>query len=144
MSHWPLLSLYPHYRLYSTMQYPNEFLRPVQLGLTDFVDYAKGFLEENTPDAVDNFINLVLAGRLSLAGEERRVFLNALQGAKTPSLDDVTLTGDFDSLIGLSRDLPYTTSFSIFPVPPFRDTMKADNHLVRSITLPVCHILVLL
>lgn len=47
----------------------------------------------------------------------------------------LTLTRDFDSLVGITNDLPFQVSFSIYPVPRFRDTMSADNHFTRRITL---------
>ena len=75
------------------MQYPDEFLSPVQLSLQDLVQRSRAFLEQGTADAVDHFINLNLAGRLMQDEEEHRVLINPVQGAEFPTMQDVTQIG---------------------------------------------------
>lgn len=43
------------------------------------------------------------------------------------------LLRDVDSVIGTSRDLPFTTSIAIFPVPSFVDTLKKNNKVTVAI-----------
>ena len=97
------------------------------------MDHAQALLEENSTEAVDKFIQLVLAGRLTVAGEERRVFINPRQNAVFPTKEQCTLTGDFDSLIGFSKSLPLRVPVGIYPIPDFKFTLKSTIH----VTLPV-------
>jgi hypothetical protein len=63
--------------------------------------------------------------------------VNAAQGLHPPSEDALRLTRDFDSGIGISRNLPFTCALSIYPVPSFRDTLKKSNYLRGPVTLKV-------
>ncbi|KAG1861526.1 hypothetical protein DFJ58DRAFT_872254 [Suillus subalutaceus] len=64
------------------------------------------------------------------SGEYRFSLINGEVGQSAQSYSHTpTITRDIDSVIGVSRSLPYTTALSIWPVPPFRETLTKDNHV---------------
>ena len=105
------------------------------MGLLQFVTQAIEFLDEGTPESVDRFLDLVLAGRVKYDDEDvqHRVLINAVQEAVHPTMNDVQITGDFDSLIGFTKTLPLKGPLSVYAVPDFDKTLKKSVH----ITLPV-------
>ena len=116
------------------MEYPDEYLPPLQLGLEDLVTRGAEYLGEGTSAGVDKFIKLILAGRATIDHEEHRVLVNASQGDDTMVYrDEVTLTGDFDSLIGFSKTLPLRTALSVYPVPSFKHTLTKPIHVTWQI-----------
>ena len=115
------------------MNFPDEFLSPVQMGIGQYIDHGRNFLDEGTPNGVDKFLNLVLAGRLYRDDDECRVLINARQGAIVPTLDDCNITVDFDSLQSIAPNIPLKCPLSIFPVPDFKYTLKKSVH----ITFPI-------
>ena len=115
------------------MDFPDEFLPPIQVGLPDYVDLGRAFLDEGTAEGVEKFINLVMSGRLQQSDDIYRVLLNARQGAVIPQIEDCTITLDFDSLQAVTPDLPLTCPLSIYPVPDFKYTLKKPVH----ITFPI-------
>jgi hypothetical protein len=121
------------------LRYPNEWYPTEDWTFRRFHQTARAYLHANRPDALNYFLKLVLAGMaLNEQGETIRVRLTP--EAETPyfnSLDGVIAVRDFDSLLGVSRDLPFIQSFSIFPVPSFRDTLVKKNHLFKTIRQPV-------
>ncbi|KAL7283872.1 hypothetical protein ACG7TL_001142 [Trametes sanguinea] len=114
------------------MNPPDEHLRPLQLGLPDLLEKAKSLLDQGF---TDDFVRLMLAGRIELNDEQRRVFVNAIQRSSPARSEDCTLTGDFDSLIGVTRSLPITVALSIYPVPSFKYTLTKDVHITIPITI---------
>jgi len=78
-------------------------------------------------NAAKKFLQFVLAGRTEVEDTIRHVTLNACQGLAPPY--DYAVSRDYDSLIGVSYDLPYTCHLAINPVPPFRDTLFKHNHM---------------
>ena len=96
---------------------------------------AKDFLSSGEYDDVDSFMELMLAGRLEVEDEPRRVMVNARQGVAHPRLPEATVTGDFDSLIGFSKNLPLRCALSVFPVPDFKLTLKKSIHLELEVTV---------
>ena len=116
------------------MQYPDEFLRPITLGIPQVVNHAQRFLEEGSVESVDKFIELMLSGRLTINGEERRVLLNPRRSAVFPGSDDVTLRGDFDSGAGFSATtIPIRCPLAIYPVPVFKETLTKSIHIALTI-----------
>lgn len=117
---------------------------PVQFTLSQFVrQAARYFIQmKNTqdPDDEQTFLKFVLAGRRGLEREEQRsVTLNVTQGQS--DIEDVTTTRDYDSLIGTTKTLPYLVPLTVWPVPSFRDTLTASNHVTsiaydRNVSLP--------
>jgi hypothetical protein len=126
--------------------FPHEKLPEVQLSLHDFNQKARTILNER---AVEEFVSAVLAGRWRNAvvahnGEESEEqeyratidpFLHCYQGNDLG--DNITVTRDFDSLIGITRNLPLTCPLAMYPVPNFRDSLTRTNHLTRMIRYQV-------
>ncbi|KAG1861501.1 hypothetical protein DFJ58DRAFT_657457 [Suillus subalutaceus] len=118
------------------MEYPDELDDPVQLTMEDFVGQSQDMFtraHDGLQSEVD-FIRFALAGRVGPEADEEvdrcQIRLNAQQGiAPIPPRPESTITRDIDSVIGVSRSLPYTTALSIWPVPPFRETLTKDNHV---------------
>lgn len=119
------------------LPYPDEDLPERQMSLAQFNQRALRYLEQAEYIGHAAFVQFVLAGRYEHHQESRRAILDPELDAVPLVQEELTLTRDFDSLIGISTNLPFTTSFNIFPVPPFRDTMIADNHLLYSFRRPV-------
>jgi hypothetical protein len=115
------------------MQYPDEILGLAQLTMNEFVGHSRHlFTQFQDEQSEFDFIRFVLAARAPSADEENegyQIRLNCLQGL--PPLPDADITRDLDSVIGVSDTLPYTSSLSIWPLSPFKETLKKDNH-VRS------------
>ncbi|KZT00450.1 uncharacterized protein LAESUDRAFT_718121 [Laetiporus sulphureus 93-53] len=122
---------------------PDEDLQPLYLDLLEFNAIAKRLLQSGREDAIYDFVHFVLAGRVKRDGEECRVFLNPRLSALIPELaemgevameDTCQLTRDYDSVIGISRTLPYDRPLAVYPLPPFKDALTSDNHMKYSIT----------
>ena len=111
------------------MLHPDEALDTLQLSLAQFVDVARAlFPSESEPDP-SAFIRFILAGRLEMNARSVRVSINAKQGALPPPVGEYQLSRDFDSVIGVTQDLPFRRPLALFPLPGFRDTLTKDNHL---------------
>lgn len=121
---------------YSNQWYPTE-----DWTLRKFHQTARAYLHANRPNALDYFLKLVLSGQaLNDQGETIRVRLTPeVQTPHFTALANTVAVRDFDSLLGISHDLSFIRSFSIFPIPSFRDTLKKDNHLCKTIRQPVSH-----
>lgn len=109
--------------------YPDEYLPPHTVGLQEFILAARDL--SDSEDDGHAFMQYILAGRVDIAGEAHRLFLNPTLELDAP--EDPTVSGDFDSLIGLTPHLPFTAALSIHAVPPFRDTLTTDVHLTYPI-----------
>jgi hypothetical protein len=114
------------------MQYPDEIIDLTQLTMAEFVGHSQHLFSQMQDDQSElDFIRFVLAARVGpLADEELdrcQVRLNCLQGI--PPLPETDITRDLDSVIGVSDTLPYTSTLSIWPLPPFKETLKNDNHV---------------
>lgn len=128
------------------MPSPDEDLPQKQVTLQEFLQLADSLLY--TRNDVNGFVRFVLAGRYSTVqdGPMSRVFVNAKQGLHTGLPDaELLVTRDYDSIIGISKDLPYKAALQVFPVAPFKETLKKNNHVkalaydsrVRLLNLPV-------
>jgi hypothetical protein len=113
------------------MDYPDENLGQHQLTLEEFVKVAQHLSSQGQGINSDAFIRFVLAGRYpdGVSNQSSRIFINARQGAFLP--DDAVLQrySDVDSVIGITRDLPYSLPMAIFPLASFRDTLTEDVHI---------------
>ncbi|KAG1838781.1 hypothetical protein F4604DRAFT_1600041 [Suillus subluteus] len=114
------------------MQYPDETIDLAQLTMSEFVGHSRHLFTQMQDDQTElDFIRFVLAARVGpLADEELdrcQVRLNCLQGILP--LPEPDVTRDLDSVIGVSDTLPYTSTLSIWPLPPFKETLKKDNHV---------------
>jgi len=125
-----VISLFVYtYFIVPVMDYPDEFLPESQMSLKQFVQTAQHLLSlEQSPDALVRVLRFILAGRLELNGSLTRIFINARQGAFPPSI--YQSRRDIDSVIGITRDLPFRIALSIFPLPSFRDTLTKNNHMI--------------
>ena len=120
--------------------YPDEPLPTVTLSLKEFNArayeiFASGLADPNNV----KFISFVLAGRTKLPnGQPARVVVDPTKGLEAmEDLGGIQLSRDYDSIIGISRTLPYTCKMAVFPLPNFKETMKRTNHLMKTIKLPV-------
>lgn len=108
---------------------------PTQLSLEQFCHKANRLYAalQNSSDAKEaehatRFNQFVLAGRTrNRHGVPGHVTLNACQGLL--EIEELTVTRDYDSLIGISKDLPFTHHLELLPVPPFKLTLKTPNHV---------------
>jgi hypothetical protein len=109
--------------------YPHETLPSQQVTLSQFTHLMQQ--ASRAADPLD-YINAALCGRVVL-DEPHRIVLNARQDLESP--DDPTFTRDFDSAIGITRNLPFTAALNVYPVPSFKDTLKKRNHVMGPVHL---------
>lgn len=116
--------------------YPHENLPRETYSLEDFTTTAMDlFIEaqvnarDGDEQAFNSFLKLVLGGRIWVDDEQRRVFVNARQDLYPADGDEVTVVRDYDSIIAITEDLPFSKGIAIFPVPSFRDTLTEDVHI---------------
>ena len=110
--------------------FPHETLPTVQLTLEEFTTLMHGAASRGPVE----YINTALCGRIFVDGVPRRVSLNARQGLDHPISPG--LTRDFDSAIGITDNLPYTSPFNVYPISSFRDTLTKPNHVQGRIYQP--------
>lgn len=111
------------------MSYPDEFLQPWQIGLPELNAKANELITLGDDDSVDDFIRLMLAGRVEHELVQRRVLLNVWQGVPNHVAENLSIMGDFDSLIGFTNNLPFKTNISVLPVPLFNRTLTKNVHV---------------
>lgn len=104
--------------------FPHETLPSQQLSLSEFTYEMQQASNSTTQMA---FINAALCGRIIEDEKPHRVMLNARQDLRHPH--HPSLTRDFDSAIGITRNFPFTAALNIFPVPNFKFTLKRSNHV---------------
>jgi hypothetical protein len=110
--------------------FPHETLQTEQLTLKEFTDLMCSASLCNPT----KYIDTALCGRIVSDSVPRRVSLNARQGLDHPISPE--FTRDFDSAIGITRNLPYTSPFNIYPVSNFRDTLTKPNHVQGPVYQP--------
>jgi len=118
-------------------RYPDEREEHgIQMTLEDFVAEADTLFAPlkdqtlNLPEVAEaslTFCKFALAGRIQRNGVGRHITVNPCQGLVPPP--HYNITRDYDSLIGAGWDLPYSQHLALFPIPPFRDTLRKSNHL---------------
>jgi hypothetical protein len=107
-------------------RYPHDDLVATeQVSLLDFTRTALEMSQVN-PDDWLSYAKYVLAGRST---DDHFITVNALQEAHSPDINECNMTRDYDSIIGVSHDLPFLVPLSIYPVPPFQDILRKDNHI---------------
>ena len=121
------------------LPFPDEPLPHVQCSIADIIRHAVALLRDGETQL---FCQLMLSGRLVLGDDfQHRVYVNARQGTQPTFGRDCTFTRDIDSVIGVTRDLPYRAPLAVFPMAPFKETLKRNNHVTAEITRPdVCPI----
>ncbi|KAI6044343.1 hypothetical protein EDC04DRAFT_2889790 [Pisolithus marmoratus] len=118
--------------------YPDDReANPIQLSFDEFcikADNLYAALQENTATprqeafAAKEFYRFVLAGHTCTPdGDTAHITLNACDAL--PDNVQYEVSQDYDSLIGVSDDLLYSTHLQLTPVPPFKLTLKTDNHM---------------
>jgi hypothetical protein len=115
------------------LRYPDEPLPSLQLSLKRFVSVAQRLWDAGDEDV---FARYIFAGRLTGEDDQRRVFVNARQESSAPPHGEYELRRDLDSVIGITRNLPFIQAMSVFPMASFEDTLKRDNHMTRLIPDP--------
>lgn len=108
--------------------HPDEPLPSTQVSLEQFLDILKQELDDQN---IKKFLKGAMAGRHFANGDERRIFVNPLQDKPeiTHNPPNYTVTRDYDSAIGVTRDLPFSRPLAIFPLTPFKETLKKTNHV---------------
>jgi hypothetical protein len=104
--------------------FPHETLPSEQLSLSEFTFIMQ---QESKAENSMDFINAALCGRITQNQEAHRVILNARQDLDHPH--NPSFTRDFDSAIGVTRNLPFTAPLNVYPIPNFKDTLKRPNHV---------------
>lgn len=118
------------------MEYPHETLIVSQLSMAAFVERGDALLNDaHHVDPVDAFVRFVLAGRDFIQNEEYRVFLNPREEVAPLQRDQYSIRRDYDSLIGITRTLPFRRPIAIYPFPPFKEALQASDH--THITYPI-------
>lgn len=120
--------------------FPDEYLLPQCLSLEDFVQAAKNLGDDNEGDT---FVNFVLAGRCRAVVDDldpptlqpARIFVNPRLDLNGP--ENYTVHADFDSVIGLTRLLPFTKGISWQCFPQFAETLTTDVHIKVPIEMAV-------
>lgn len=122
--------------------YPDETLPVAKLSLRSFNRRAYKILKKDLRNFPHKrFVEFVLGGRLIKGdGVERRVYMDVLRGIEpTAALENLNVTRDYDSLIGISENLPFNVALALYPVPNFRESLKRTNHLTKRILVTVSH-----
>ncbi|EED80781.1 predicted protein [Postia placenta Mad-698-R] len=115
------------------MEYPHEPCVSSQLSIQQFVDRAQEVLaNEDSDDAVSDFVWFALAGRDVSHAEQKRIFVNARQHVDTVLPHQYSIRRDYDSLIGITRSLPFNDTLYLYSFPPIREAMQpSDNPHVK-------------
>ncbi|TFY73345.1 hypothetical protein EWM64_g10666, partial [Hericium alpestre] len=113
--------------------------RSFVLGAQGLFDQYRRVNRNREPDtAVFNagrFIRYVLAGRsLNDHGQTvNRLIVNPRMGRIVDRPFEITR--DYDSIIGVDKQIPYRIALAVFPVPPFSETLKKKNHIEVAVTV---------
>jgi hypothetical protein len=110
--------------------FPHETLPTEQIPLEEFTT----MMYEASLRGPMEYIKTALCGRVSIDEVPHRVSVNARQGLHHP--EEPEFTRDFDSAIGVTRNLPYTSPFNVYPIASFRDTLTKPNHVQGPVDLP--------
>lgn len=111
--------------------FPDEELPSVTLSLREFNATACQLLDQ--ADDQLPFVRFVLAGRMATHAGEMRVNIDPTKNL-TPMTDVPTIVSrDYDSIIGVSDNLPYCTPLSFYPFPNFKQSLSKTNHLTHPV-----------
>ncbi|PCH38800.1 hypothetical protein WOLCODRAFT_158336 [Wolfiporia cocos MD-104 SS10] len=103
------------------------------MSLGTFVARAKELLEGDEPD-IKAFVDFVMAGRVDDEGDQSHIVVNPrLEMHGVRRCEHARVFRDYDSLIMISQDLPFSSAPTVYPVPMFRDTLTKTVHL----TVPI-------
>ena len=111
------------------LPYPDDrTVNPASLSLFDTVDRCDELLNQDK----DDFVRFILAGRERLGPgllDTRAWTLNIEEDLEEMVPWLLTKRRDFDSLFGGTSDLPYCVPMTLWPLPPFRDTLTSETHI---------------
>ncbi len=130
--------------------FPDQYLAPLTSSLLHFVEAAQDLLvNDPNPRAFAQFMLSGLWPHTSDDGSTQasdrgaspdvtwyRSFVNARQGLASPV--HPTVVGDFDSIIGITKHLPFAKAITWHIIPLFKETLTKNAHIVRQITVGVC------
>lgn len=105
-----------------------ENLETQSYSLTQFCETAKGLLDS---DDSTSFVRFVLCGRY----QDHQVFVDAFQNI----LDEhykIQGLRDFDSLLGIYKDILVRSPLTLFPLARKEDTLHTNIHLKYSFNIP--------
>ncbi|KAG2125256.1 hypothetical protein BD769DRAFT_1388531 [Suillus cothurnatus] len=106
------------------MQYPDEINDLAQLTMAEFVGHSQHLFMQIQDDQTElDFIHFVLAASVVPLTDEE------LDSCQAFPLTETDITHDLNSVIGVLDTLPYTSALSIWPLPPFKETLKSNNHV---------------
>lgn len=132
-------------------EFPDEYLYPIITPLDHYVTEAAKLLED--PPYPHAFIQFILAGQYGVipnpdspaTPSDRpvgppnlgwyRIFVNATQNLTPPVCP--TVVGDFDSVIGITKKLPFKKAITWHIIPLFRETLTKNVHITRKILVGV-------
>lgn len=123
---------------------PDQQLPIISRSLQEFNCEAKAILY-GPGDAFSRrsaFVRYCLAGIATQDDEDVRIKIDPMRDCVTSADHPFTVTRDFDSLIGITRNLPFTQPVAFYPVPPFCETMVDSNHMTVPIT-PIVSLLII-
>lgn len=103
-------------------------LEPRSYSLAQFCETAKFLLDSDDPTS---FVQFVLCGRY----QNHQVVVDAFQNCLN---EHYKLQGlrDFDSLLGIYKDIPVRAPLTLFPLARKEDTLNTNVHLDYSFVIP--------
>lgn len=111
------------------LPYPDDrSATPDSLSLYAVLQRCNELLQEDE----NAFVRFILAGRQQTGPQltdTRAWALNLEQDLQDVNPDLIIKRRDYDSLIGATITLPYRDAVTVWPIPPFRDTLKTHTHI---------------
>lgn len=102
----------------------------VSYSLTEFTDFATGLYQAQEYDA---FIRFVITGEYTDPdGNREQAFVDPIRGPVDPE-HPLTISRDYDSLIGISSDILVDGQLSVYPVPHPTFALKTSLHMKHTI-----------
>ncbi|TFK19679.1 hypothetical protein FA15DRAFT_601072 [Coprinopsis marcescibilis] len=119
-------------------------IRPVRLyNLEEFNERCSDLFDDNVVD----FVTFAACGIDKQRDEQASVDLSPSRLSDNEE-DDLVVSGDCDSLLGVHKDLLCQSEVTIFPIPKYEDSLKKNVHLYHiwddahgnSLRVPLHHI----
>ncbi|KAH0588293.1 hypothetical protein J132_02620 [Termitomyces sp. J132] len=109
----------------------HQGLRRVNHSLRQFVEHGTDLWEDH-PNNPEPFVNFALTGTFSQEGTTLQAFVDPIQNIVPPQYD-LSISRDYDSVLGIASDLLVEDNISVFTVPHPTYALKSGVH----ITYPV-------
>lgn len=117
----------------SKMPGPNANIPLAESSLREFCDRANSLTNAGLHE---DFVRFCLTcrfpeGRNNIGAPtaETRYSLDAERDLEQPHIHNTSIRRDFDSVLGISKSLPYKVTVAVFAVPNFADTLQDNVHL---------------